>query len=310
MDLAVTSGLSGVEIPAQEYLQGMDEGELERVRRYAEERGLYIVLDSGVVDVPVVRALIDAASALGARTIRVTASSILCGDRSAMAAGWSRYVAEIADRLRSVRGRAEERGIDIAVENHQDLTSEEMAALCAAVGSENVGVTLDSVNSLAVAEAPLEFARRLGPLIKHVHLKDYRIYSTPQGYRLVRCAIGAGVLDVSGLFSLLRERAPGATVAIELAALEARHVRFLEDGYWSGYPPRRVEQVLPVLRLRESRSRPPGEEWRTPWEIGAGHDALTAYEMGQFHESVSFLRKMNGGMDRVEDFETEPSGDA
>ncbi|MDA4114337.1 MAG: sugar phosphate isomerase/epimerase [Thaumarchaeota archaeon] len=298
MDLAFTSGLSGVELPAQEYLRGMSEGELARVRRYGEERELYFVLDGGVVDVPVVRGLIDAATALGARTIRVTASSILCGDRSAMAAGWSRYIAEIADRLRSLRGRAEERGISIAVENHQDLTSEEMAALCAAVGSENVGVALDSVNSLAVVEDPLEFARRLGPLIKHVHLKDYRIHSTPEGYRLVRCAIGAGVLDVSGLFSLLHERAPEATVAIELAALEARHVRFLEDGYWSGYPSRRVEQVLPVLRLRESRSRPPGEDWRTPWEVGASHDALSAYEMGQFHESVSFLRKVDGGATR------------
>jgi hypothetical protein len=155
------------------------------------------------------------------------------------------------------------------------------------------------VNSLAVAEDPMEYARRLGPLIKNVHLKDYRIYSTPQGYRLVRCAIGEGVLDVGALFSLLREIAPRATVAIELAALEARHVRFLEEGYWSGYPPRRIERVLPVLRTRESRSRPAGEEWRTPWELGAGPEELAAYEMTQFEDSVAFLRRSGEALKRI-----------
>ena len=293
MDLANLNGLSGVEIPSPEYTRGMSEEVLARVRTYAEERDLYFVLDGGVVDVRGIRGLIDTATALGARTVRVTASSILCGDRSAIAERWPRYIEELVDRLRAVRNTAEEAGVSIAVENHQDLTSGEMADLCSAVGGENIGTTLDSMNSLAVVEDPLEYARRLGPLIKHVHLKDYRIYRTPQGFRLVRCAIGAGVLDVGGLFSLLREKAPGATVAIELAALEGRHVRFLEDGYWSGYPARRVEQVLPVLRLRESRARPPDEEWRTPWELGAGHEGLAAYEMSQFEESVAFLRRVD-----------------
>jgi 3-oxoisoapionate decarboxylase len=298
MDLAATRGLSGVEVP-EEYIRGMGEGELARVRRFGEERGLYFVLDSGVVDVAAIRGLIRGARALGARTVRVTASSILCGDRSAMAERWPHYIAGIVERLRSVREDAEEAGVSIAVENHQDLTSEEMADLCAAVGSGSVGATLDSVNSLAVAEDPLEYARRLGPLIKNVHLKDYRIYSTPQGYRLVRCAIGEGVLDVDGLFSLLREVAPGATIAIELAALEARHIRFLEEEYWSGYPPRRFEQVLPVLRIRESRSRPSGEEWRTPWELGVCSEELAAYEMNQFEDSVAFLRRRGEGLEKV-----------
>ncbi len=292
MDKAAAYGLSGVEFPAPEYVPRMGEGELELVRRYGEERGLYFVLDTGVVDVAVMRSLIGTATALGARTIRVTASTLLCGDRRAVAAGWPGYIAGIVERLRSVTDLAESAGVDIAVENHQDLTSQELADLCADVGSKNVGVTLDSVNSLAVVEEPLAYARALGPLIKHVHLKDYRVYATPQGFRLVRCAVGAGVLDVRGLLSILKDTAPDATVAIELAALEARHVRFLEAEFWSGYPPRRIDGVVPVLRIRESRARPPGEDWRTPWELGEGPDALAGYETSQFEESVAFLRRM------------------
>jgi len=195
------------------------------------------------------------------------------------------------ERLRTVRSLAEEAGVTIAVENHQDLTSVELVEMCAAAGGTAIGVTLDAVNPLAVVEDPLAFARRLGPLVKHVHLKDYRIYRTPEGFRLVRCPIGVGILDVKGLLSILRQNAPDATIVVELAALESRHVRFLRDEYWTGFPPRRVEEILPVLRMRDSLARPEGEEWRTPWELGAGHDALADYERSQFQESLSYLRR-------------------
>jgi len=290
MELAAANGLAGVEVPGAGYLFGMSGTELSRVRRFGDEHGLYFVLDGGVVDVPEIRKLIRTAETLGARTVRVTASNILSGDRRTLARRWPEYLAGIASRLRSVSAFAEAAGVDIAVENHQDLTSEELVDLCSEVDSENVGATLDAVNPLAVAEDPLKYARRLGPFIKHIHLKDYRMYSTPEGYRLVRCPVGAGVLDVPGLLSLLGQNAPGATVAIELAALESRHVRFLEDDFWSGYPPRSVGQVLPVVRLRERRARASDEDWRTPWELGSAHEALAAYEMGQFRESLEFLQ--------------------
>lgn len=294
MDLAAVYGLGGVEFPSGEYLTDLGSKEIERVRSYAEARGLYIVLDTGVVNRAELETLIPVAKELGVRTIRVTASTILCGDRSSLRDNWHQYMSGLVASLRAVRGLAEDAGVSIAVENHQDLTSEELAELCTAVGGDNIGVTLDAVNPLAVVEDPLAFARRLGPRIKHVHLKDYRIFTTTEGFMLVRSAIGSGVLDVPGLFGVLRELAPDATVAIELAALQARHVRFLTDDYWLGYPPRRAEDILPVLRMREAMARPQEEEWRTPWELGAGHDVLSGYEMRQFGESVAYLRGMKG----------------
>jgi sugar phosphate isomerase/epimerase len=292
MDLACRHGLSGVEFPVPWALagEGAHAAALARARAYAEERELFIVVDAGVVDEGELHTLLPAAAALGAGTVRVMASTILCGDRRAVREQWSTYLAQIAQRLRSVRGLAEELGVDIAIENHQDLTSEELVALCEQAGSARIGVNLDAINPLAVVEDPLAFARRVAPYIKNVHLKDYYLYRTAEGFRLVRCAIGDGVLDVPGLFALLRAAAPGATVTIELGALHARHVRFLDDEFWPGYPPRRIEEVLPVLRLREERARPADEDWQTPWERGAGGEELAAYELGQCEQSVAFLR--------------------
>jgi sugar phosphate isomerase/epimerase len=292
MDLAVSHGLSGVEFPPEWGLQSLERADLERTRAYAEARGLFIVIDSGVVDVADLRSLLPAAAALGAPVVRVLVSTILCGDRRAVRATWPGHLAEITRRLRSVRDLAEELGVSIAIENHQDITSEELVALLEEVGSARVGVNLDAINPLAVVEDPPAFARRVAPYIKNVHLKDYRIYSTPEGFRLVRCAIGDGVLDVPALFALLRRAVPEAPVSIELGALYARHVRFLEDDFWPGYPPRRVEDILPVLRLRESHARPGDEDWRTPWERDAPGEEVAVFERVQFERSVAFLRAL------------------
>ena len=57
-----------------------------------------------------------------------------------------------------------------------------------------VGIIFDTGNTFPVAEAPLDFTRVIAPHVRHVHLKDYRVQFTDEGYRLVRCAIGDGAV--------------------------------------------------------------------------------------------------------------------
>src|SRR3712207_7685081 len=48
---------------------------------------------------------------------------------------------------------------------------------------ESVGITLDCGNAFAVAESPLSFARTVAPRVHHVHLKDYRVQFSDEGFR-------------------------------------------------------------------------------------------------------------------------------
>ena len=113
-----------------------------------------------------------------------------------------------------------------------------------------------------MAEEPIRFAQRLGARIVNVHLKDYIIYQTSAGYRLVRCALGEGILDLPALFKLLADVAPAASCNIELAAIHARHIRLMEEDWWASFPPRDIRAVLPVLRLVQRVARPDDEDWR------------------------------------------------
>jgi hypothetical protein len=101
-------------------------------------------------------------------------------------------------------------------------------------------------------------------------------------------------METAALLDLFAREAPGALVSIELGALFARHVQFLDDDFWPGYSPRRVEEILPVLRLREREVRPASEDWRTPWEREAAPEALVAYELDEMERSVRHLRALMG----------------
>ena len=291
--LAIEHGLSGIEIPLAAMLPDLSDSSVDQLRDSLAAAGMGLVVDTGIVDVATLREQLPAAARAGARIVRATLSSILEGARAGLPGGWDAYLEEMRRRLIELRPLLAEYDLILALENHQDATSDDLIALCQA-GGERVGITFDVVNPLAVGEEPFAFARKVGGLIRNVHIKDYQIYPTESGYRLVRAAIGQGVIDWAAMLDLLHKIAPGATYHIELAALYARHVRLLEDEWWSGYPPRDARELIPALRFAARHARPADEPWQTPWERDAPDEEIELYERGQFDYSVAHLRSIIG----------------
>ncbi|MDQ2999479.1 MAG: sugar phosphate isomerase/epimerase [Chloroflexota bacterium] len=289
--LAVEHGLSGIEIPLTSMLPDLSDSSVDQLRVALAAAGLGLVADTGIVDVATLRKQLPAIARAGAKVFRATLSSILEGARASLPGGWDAYIEEMRRRIIELRPLLEQYDLIMALENHQDATSDDLIALCQA-GGERVGITFDVVNPLAVGEEPFAFARKVGGLIRNVHIKDYQIYPTESGYRLVRAAIGQGVIDWAAMLELLREVAPGTTYHIELAALYGRHVRLLEDDWWNGYPPRDARELIPTLRFAARHARPADESWQTPWERDAPDEELLLYERGQFEHSVAHLRSI------------------
>ena len=298
MDMAVDHGLAGVEFPPDDCLPDLAPATLESARARAEERGLYVVADGGQVEREMLERLIPAASGIGASTLRVVMSGVLGGDRRPLAGRWNAHLADCRDILRAVLLLAEEHGVTIAVENHSDATSHDMAWLCEELDSPYVGITLDVGNVLAVCEEPIGYTERLLPHLRHIHLKDYTLHPSSEGFRIARCPLGAGVVDYPALLSMIdghhgtREQGGGITKTIELGAIYARHVRMVMTDYWAEYPERDVKDLLPFLRLYWAHVRPGVEDWRTPREKDESDEILKAYEKRQFDESVAYLKEI------------------
>jgi 3-oxoisoapionate decarboxylase len=229
---------------------------------------------------------------IGARTMRLGLSPILQGDRSAYgAARFAERIASIRADLARLAPAAAEHGITIGIENHQDFGSAELLDFADEAG-ENVGITLDTGNAFPVGEAPLAFARAVAPRVRHVHLKDYRVQFTDEGYRLVRCAIGDGAVPFREILELLLADGRTLTAVLEPGALEARHIRLFTRDWWRGYAPKDARHLAETLAAARVRLLPEHEDHRTPWERGATGEELLAYEQDMVERSAANMRAL------------------
>ncbi|MBV8443328.1 MAG: sugar phosphate isomerase/epimerase, partial [Hyphomicrobiales bacterium] len=156
------------------------------------------------------------------------------------------------------------------------------------------GVCLDTGNAFPVAESPLEFARRVAAHVVHVHLKDYRVQFTDEGFRLIRCAIGDGAVPFPAVLDVLAEPGPRLTAVLEPGALEARHVRWLTPQWWRFYPLKAAPDLAACLAAARVNRLAEDADARTPWECGED-GAIAAYELVMIRRSADNMRAIGLG---------------
>ena len=77
--------------------------------------------------------------------------------------------------LREICPQCEKEGVLLAIENHDKNPSGELAFIAKEVGSKNVGLCLDTVNSFAVLETPEQTIGNMLPFAFNIHLKDFDV---------------------------------------------------------------------------------------------------------------------------------------
>ena len=92
----------------------------------------------------------------------------------------------------------------IALENHSGLKAHELAALVQRVESNQVGVCLDTMNSAALLEPPETTVEVLAPLARTVHLKDFRVISSPSEHMIRGTALGEGMVPFQQFLQKMR----------------------------------------------------------------------------------------------------------
>jgi sugar phosphate isomerase/epimerase len=288
IDVSESHGLEGIEIP----FHILKENNPDETADYARAKGMFINIAAGGYDPDLLREALLLAQRVSAITVRtVVGGAKFGGDRRHMAGTWKPFLDQILSSFQKATETADQTGVNLAVENHQDLASEELLWLCETIGSDRFGINLDTGNPLATAEEPNDFFRRVAPYVKNVHLKDYYIYWYEEGYRLVRSPLGQGSIDFPELFRIFSEVQPQVTMSMEHGALEARHVRVLEEDFWTEYPVRSASQLTRLLRYVHDRARVSGD-WRTPFEKGESPEAIVAYEQSQMNTALAYLKSV------------------
>ncbi|HZU35322.1 MAG TPA: TIM barrel protein [Gemmataceae bacterium] len=148
--------------------------------------------------------------------------------------------------------------VELAVENHKDLRSDELIALLKRLASPRVGFCVDTGNSIALLEDPLAVVEALAPWARTTHFKDMAVAEFADGFLLSEVPLTQGFLDLTAIVAVLRRARPGIHFNLEMITRDPLRVPCLTPRYWATFqslPGRYLAQTLALVRKHKS-SRP------------------------------------------------------
>ncbi|HRJ47672.1 MAG TPA: TIM barrel protein, partial [Opitutaceae bacterium] len=168
IDTASRLGFSGVNLwvkgPEYYFLGGADEAHLDAIRRRLDRHGLGIDLETHGTEPAHLEAVLGIARRLRADNLRTY--TLRRSD--------PREQIESAVRdLRVAAPLAEQAGVRLLLENHEDLTATQVAEILARVDHPQLGALFDYGNSAVFMEEPAESLRVLARHSRTAHLKDH-----------------------------------------------------------------------------------------------------------------------------------------
>ena len=130
-------------------------------------------------------------------------------------------------------------GLTLGIENHDRFPAATIRLMIETVGSDRIGVCLDSSNSLGAGEGIATVVSLLAPITVNLHLKDFVITRVPHlmGFNIEGRPAGQGMLDIGWLLNQFHDQPRCRTAVLELwpppeAQLEqtiAKEARWVEQ---------------------------------------------------------------------------------
>ncbi|MFC1633234.1 sugar phosphate isomerase/epimerase family protein [Planctomycetota bacterium] len=212
-----------------------DEAYVKELRAYVEDNDLFIedsVWLGGKVDLDRFEAGVRSVKATGARAIRG-----FCGGRRYEQFDRREQFDEFAKRawktIESVAPIVEKHCIPLAIENHKDWLIPHMLERLKRIDSEYVGVCIDTSNSFALLEEPMDVVKAYAPWAHSVHLKDMAVCEYEDGFLLADVVFGEGMLDLPRIVDILRKARPGIKFSAEMSTRNPLKVPCLGEKYWA-----------------------------------------------------------------------------
>ncbi|PSR57048.1 hypothetical protein AHMF7605_27970 [Adhaeribacter arboris] len=133
------------------------------------------------------------------------------------APGYEPDIKEIIQIIQNQLSVLETKQIILGLENHDRLKAREFAHILDQVNSPNVGICLDSVNSIGAGEGLEQIVETLAPYTVNLHVKDFGIQRLPHlmGFQIDGRPAGKGRLNVPWLLNKLQPFGRCRTAVLE-----------------------------------------------------------------------------------------------
>jgi 3-oxoisoapionate decarboxylase len=110
---------------------------------------------------------------------------------------------QAAERLAPIAELYRQQNIRLGIENHDRFPAKVLRQLVEDLGTDVVGICLDTANSLGCLEGTEEVVRELGALAINVHVKDIAIRRIPDmmGFTVSGTPLGKGMIDFAPIIA-------------------------------------------------------------------------------------------------------------
>jgi len=208
IDIAAKRGVSLVQIADNLPLETLKPDELDAVIVYAVSKGVSLEMGGrGLTPAHTIECL-ETAKKIDSPILRMVIDS-------------PRFEPElptIISIIRDIVPELKSGKVRLAIENHDRLKAREFEKIIQSVGSDMVGICLDSVNSIGAGEGFETVSDILIPYTFNLHVKDFVIFRAPHkmGFTVEGRPAGQGMLNLPDLFEKVEDTGLCHSAILEL----------------------------------------------------------------------------------------------
>jgi|TARA_A100001388_G_scaffold277355_1_gene268162 sugar phosphate isomerase/epimerase len=199
--------------------------------------------------------LIVLSKKLNVKFIRLKCSNILSCERYKYKKSWTLKIDSIVKKIKQIKPLLKKYKVKLAIENHQDLDSNDLINIIRRVGKNYVGINFDIGNSFATCEMPKSFLKRTKNYILNIHLKDYIILPTKSGYGLYRCPIMDGNCQIAEILKIIYKLKLEVPISLELGAKTPREIKVNSNNFFNYFikekniKSKNIKSIMKIAKL-------------------------------------------------------------
>jgi 3-oxoisoapionate decarboxylase len=201
-------GVDVVQVADNLPLGSLSQGALDAFAERAQQLMLRVEVGTRGIDGENLKNYLSLASLLGSPILRIVIAQ----------QGREVTPAEAITSLKPHRKTFEAVGVRLAIENHERFTTDELITIVTELGTDWVGICLDTVNSFGALEGPAVVVDKLAPFTINLHVKDFAVRRAEHmmGFTIEGAPVGQGQLDVPWLVETLGGPGRDISAIIEL----------------------------------------------------------------------------------------------
>jgi sugar phosphate isomerase/epimerase len=276
-------GASGVQVGL-----GVEPRFAASVGEKAREWGMYVEGQVGMpksdADAEKFEAELVSAKTAGASVVR---GAMLSGRRYETFETLEAFRAFAAESWKALQ-RAEpilkKQRMKLALENHKDWRVPEMLGMMEKIGSEWVGICIDTGNSISLLEEPDHVVEAYAKWGVSCHIKDMGVKEYEEGFLLSEVPLGKGFLDIRRMMGVLRKANAKIQFSLEMITRDPLKVPCLTKKYWAVMEGVKGEELAATMMMvRKNASK------ELPSVAGMSGEERAKFEDKNVRESFEFL---------------------